>query len=147
MQESRYPSPVKPIHAPVCCLASKNTPSQLLLLLQSNVRNGEPQKCLNLRKAASLEHLQLLREKQLMFTCHVWDKNCLVLTVTVNTAGNILWVRFEPENQVITPGLKIPAELPADPNCNFHLKAKFLFGQMGKVLANHFTVSQTALLN
>lgn len=64
-----------------------------------------------------------------------------MLTVTVNTAGDIL--RFEPENQVITPGL----ELPAEPNYNFHLKAKFLFGQMGKVLANHFTVSQTALLN
>lgn len=48
---------------------------------------------------------------------------------------------------MITPGLKIPAELPADPNCNFHLKAKFLFGQMGNVLAIHFTVSQTALLN
>lgn len=90
----------------------------------------EPQKSSIIRTPAAV--------KRKAAHVYVRDKNCLVLTVTVNTAGDILWVGFEPENQVITPGL----ELPADPNCNFHL-----FGQMGQVLANHFTVSQTALLN
>lgn len=97
----------------------------------------EPQKSSIIRTPAAVKrkaaHVYMPRVRQELSCANSNSKHCRR--------------HLEPENQMITPGLKIPAELPADPNCNFHLKAKFLFGQMGKVLANHFTVSQTALLN